>query len=306
MTVRIRAARPDDYDAIELIENAADQRLIERLQPDEWRPAPSGVERANEPGFLLVAEHASEPVGFVHVLEYEAIAHLEQISVLPAYGGRGYGRALIDAAKTAASARGHVRLTLRTYVDVPWNAPFYEKARFVVEAPATPFHRSLLETETRLGLERYGARVQMGVDLHPQIRKARQMTRTPLFAPAAPEALGPYSHGIAASGELVFLSGQTPVDPATGALVAGDISVQAERVFANLSTVLESGGLTLADAIKVNVFLVDMADFAAMNEVYARVFPHPFPARTTVAVAGLPLNARIEVELTAVRRDTSR
>ncbi|HEY0237927.1 MAG TPA: Rid family detoxifying hydrolase [Friedmanniella sp.] len=127
------------------------------------------------------------------------------------------------------------------------------------------------------------------------------MTRAPLDAPGAPEPVGPYSHAVAARGELVYLSGQTPIDPATGALVDGDVSGQVRRVFANLAQVLTAAGLGFADVVKVNVFLVDMRDFAAMNSVYASVFDAPYPARTTVAVAGLPLGARVEIELVAVR-----
>ena len=127
------------------------------------------------------------------------------------------------------------------------------------------------------------------------------MNRTTLDAPDAPEPVGPYSHAAVARGELVFLSGQTPIDPATGRLVDGGVVTQVRRVFANLERVLAAGGLGFDDVVKVNVFLVDMADFAAMNDVYASVFAAPHPARTTVAVAGLPLGARIEVELVAVR-----
>ena len=127
------------------------------------------------------------------------------------------------------------------------------------------------------------------------------MPRSTVFAPDAPEAVGPYSHAAFADGEVLLLSGQTPIDPATGALVPGDFAAQAQQVFANLSSVLEAAGLSFADVVKANVFLVDMADFARMNEIYATVFSAPFPARTTVAVAGLPLGARIEIELVARR-----
>ena len=123
--------------------------------------------------------------------------------------------------------------------------------------------------------------------------------RTAVNAPGA-AAVGPYSHAIDA-GEFVYLSGQTPLDPATGALVAGDIGAQAEQCFRNLFAVLAAAGLTSDDVVKVNVYLVDMADFAAMNGVYERQFSRPFPARTTIGVAALPLGARIEVELIARR-----
>jgi 2-iminobutanoate/2-iminopropanoate deaminase len=117
-------------------------------------------------------------------------------------------------------------------------------------------------------------------------------------APGAPNAVGPYSYAVRA-GDLVFLSGQTPLDPVTGKLVEGDIGAQTERVFANLEAVLKASGRTFKDVVKCNVFLVDMADFAAMNAVYATKFETPYPARTTVAVAALPVNARVEIELVA-------
>lgn len=125
------------------------------------------------------------------------------------------------------------------------------------------------------------------------------MPRTAFSAPGA-VAVGPYSHAVEA-GELVFLSGQTPLDPATGALVGGGIAAQAERCFRNLFGVLEAAGLGPDDVVKANVYLVDMADFAAMNAVYERQFSRPFPARTTIGVASLPLGARIEIELVARR-----
>ena len=127
------------------------------------------------------------------------------------------------------------------------------------------------------------------------------MTRDAVHAAGAPAAVGPYSHAVR-TGALVYLSGQTPIDPATGGLVPGDVAVQAERVFANLAAVLEAAGATFDDVVKVNVYLTDMADFAAVNAVYARTFAEPFPARTTVAVAGLPLGARVEIEAVAERR----
>jgi 2-iminobutanoate/2-iminopropanoate deaminase len=126
------------------------------------------------------------------------------------------------------------------------------------------------------------------------------MTRDAFSSPDAPLAVGPYSQAVA-SGDKVFLSGQTPIDPATGALVDADVAGQAQRCFDNLEAVLAAAGLTLDDVVKVNVYLTSMDDFAEMNAVYARRFSEPYPARTTVAVAGLPLGARIEIELVAKR-----
>ena len=124
------------------------------------------------------------------------------------------------------------------------------------------------------------------------------MPRDAIIIPNAPPSVLPYSPGIR-SGDHVFLSGATGVDPATGQLVEGDVAAQAEQVFKNLARVLAAAGLSLGDAIKCNVYLIDMGDFQAMNVVYARQFEAPYPARTTVAVAALPGGARVEIELVA-------
>jgi 2-iminobutanoate/2-iminopropanoate deaminase len=113
-------------------------------------------------------------------------------------------------------------------------------------------------------------------------------------------AVGPYSHGVRA-GKFLYLSGQTPLDPATGRLLEGDVTAQTGQCFANLFQVLKAAGMTPDNVVKVNVFLTDMNDFAAMNEVYATQFAQPFPARTTIGVASLPLGARIEIEMIARR-----
>jgi 2-iminobutanoate/2-iminopropanoate deaminase len=123
------------------------------------------------------------------------------------------------------------------------------------------------------------------------------MPRKAISAPGA-GAIGPYSHGVE-SGELIFLSGQTPLDPATGKLLEGGIEAQTEQSFKNLFAVLDAAGLTPDAVVKVNVYLTDMADFSAMNTVYARQFNPPYPARTTIGVASLPLGARVEIELIA-------
>jgi len=126
------------------------------------------------------------------------------------------------------------------------------------------------------------------------------MPRTASHAPSAPAAIGPYSHGIW-SGHELFLSGQTPIDPATGKLIDGDVAAQTHRVFDNLEGALRDAGLSLDDVVKCNVYLTDMANFAAMNAAYGARFAAPYPARTTVAVAGLPLGAQVEIELLARR-----
>lgn len=116
----------------------------------------------------------------------------------------------------------------------------------------------------------------------------------------APAAIGPYSQAVW-SGDELFCSGQTPIDPATGTLIDGDVTAQTHRVFDNLAAVLAGAGLSLDHVVKCNVYLTTMQDFAAMNAAYAARFTAPFPARTTVAVAGLPLGARVEIECLARR-----
>ena len=126
------------------------------------------------------------------------------------------------------------------------------------------------------------------------------MPRSTFSDPNAPKPVGPYSHGARGTDGSVFLSGQTPIDPTTGRLIDGDVAAQTAQVFANLASVLTTADLSLDDVVKVNVYLVDMDDFEAMNTVYSKVFAAPYPARTTVAVAGLPLGARVEIELVAM------
>lgn len=113
-------------------------------------------------------------------------------------------------------------------------------------------------------------------------------------------AVGPYSHAVE-SGGFLYLSGQTPIDSNTGMLVTGDITAQTEQCFKNLTNVLTSAGMTDDDVIKVKVFLTDMKNFHAMNEVYEKQFSKPFPARTTIGVKELPIGAQVEIEMIAKR-----
>jgi 2-iminobutanoate/2-iminopropanoate deaminase len=132
-----------------------------------------------------------------------------------------------------------------------------------------------------------------------KFKRRAKMARKAIKSPDA-AAVGPYSHGIDADG-LVFLSGQTPVDPKTGKLAQGDIKAQTEQSFKNLFSVLQAAGLSADNVQKVTVFLVDMNDFSAMNEAYKNQFTEPYPARTTIGVAALPLGARVEIEAIAKR-----
>ncbi|MCM3487567.1 Rid family detoxifying hydrolase, partial [Kocuria rosea] len=118
------------------------------------------------------------------------------------------------------------------------------------------------------------------------------MTRETVDAPGAPAAVGPYSHAVR-DGDRLYLSGQAPFHPQTGQVVEGGIEAQARQVFANLAAVLEAAGSSFDDVLKVNVYLTDLADFQVVNAIYAEAFTEPFPARTTIGVAGLPLGAAV-------------
>lgn len=117
--------------------------------------------------------------------------------------------------------------------------------------------------------------------------------------PAAPAAIGPYSQAIRA-GDTVWLSGQIPLDPVTGQLVEGGFAAQAERMFENLKAVAEAAGGSLADVVKVNLYLTDLADFGTVNELMARYFAQPYPARAAVGVTSLPRGALVEAEAVMV------
>ena len=115
----------------------------------------------------------------------------------------------------------------------------------------------------------------------------------------APKAIGPYSQAVR-MGNLLFCSGQIPLDPATGQLVSGDIAAQTRQIFANLGAILAEAGASFDRVARTTVYLADMNDFAAMNDVYATFFSAPAPARSTIQAAGLPRNARVEIDVIAV------
>ncbi len=124
------------------------------------------------------------------------------------------------------------------------------------------------------------------------------MPKQSIHAPNAPAAVGPYSHAVRV-GDLLYTSGQIPLDPASGALIEGDIQAQTWQVFRNLEAVLAAAGADFSHVVKATVFLRDMNDFAAVNEIYAKFFEQPYPARSAVQVARLPKDAGVEIELTA-------
>lgn len=120
-----------------------------------------------------------------------------------------------------------------------------------------------------------------------------------ISSPNAPAAIGPYSSALRA-GNLLFVSGQVAFDPATGEMIAGDIAAQARRVLDNVGALLAAAGVSFADVVRTTVFLADMNDFAAVNDVYREFFSAPYPARSTVQVARLPRDARIEIDAIAM------
>ena len=122
--------------------------------------------------------------------------------------------------------------------------------------------------------------------------------RQAVSSPSAPKAIGPYSQAIRA-GSLLFVSGQIPLDPETGAMVEGDIAAQTHRVFKNLQAILDAAGASLDHVVRTTVYLADMNDFAVVNEVYGTYFSSPAPARATVQAARLPKDARVEIDVIA-------
>jgi 2-iminobutanoate/2-iminopropanoate deaminase len=124
------------------------------------------------------------------------------------------------------------------------------------------------------------------------------MSKTAIVPKTLAPPVGPFSQGIRING-LLFLSGQVGLEPATGKLVPGGIRAETEQVLRNLAAVLEAAGKTFADVVRAGVYLTDIGDFSAMNAVYEKQFTQPYPARTTIAVAALPLGARVEIDLVA-------
>ena len=123
-------------------------------------------------------------------------------------------------------------------------------------------------------------------------------TKSVIKPAQSPAAVGPYNHAVRV-GDLLFCAGQIPIEPATGNLIAGDIRAQTERALENVKAILDDQKLTFANVVKSTVFLTDLANFAGMNEVYAKYFTENFPARSTVQVAGLPKGASVEIEVVA-------
>ena len=123
-------------------------------------------------------------------------------------------------------------------------------------------------------------------------------TKTIIKPAKSPAAVGPYNHAVRV-GDLLFCAGQIPIEPATGNLIAGDIKAQTERVLENVKAILDDQNLTFANIVKSTVFLTDLANFAGMNEIYAKYFTGEFPARSTIQVAALPKGANVEIEVIA-------
>lgn len=124
------------------------------------------------------------------------------------------------------------------------------------------------------------------------------MPRTIIHSDRAPKAIGPYSQAVR-FGDTLYLSGQTPIDPAAGKLVDGDIAAQARQVFENLAAVLAAAGASFDNVVRVGIYLTDLGNFAAVNDVMKQYFREPFPARSTIGVAALPLGAQVEIDMIA-------
>jgi reactive intermediate/imine deaminase len=125
------------------------------------------------------------------------------------------------------------------------------------------------------------------------------MSRTIIHSDRAPQAIGPYSQAVRV-GDTIYFSGQTPIDPATGALVAGDVAAQARRVFENLKAVATAAGIGFDRVVRVGIYMTDLSHFAAVNAVMAEYFNQPYPARSTIEVKGLPKAAQVEIDMIAV------
>jgi len=162
----VRQATADDLELLEAIENEADALFATVFSIVGWRPTPFYTKPSQQSGFILVASDnpGSNPIGFAYVLEVLGSGHLEQLSVRPSAAHRGHGCALVEAVKSESRLRGCKRVTLRTFADVPWNAPFYLSCGFIERDPDSDFLRDLFVAEQQRGLG-YGRRVQMNFDL---------------------------------------------------------------------------------------------------------------------------------------------
>ena len=166
----VRQATADDLELLEAIENESDAMFATVFSIVSWRPAPSYPKPSQQSGFILVASEnpGSDPIGFAHVLKAPGSNHLEQLSVKPSATHRGHGRALVEAVKSESRLRGCKRITLRTFADVPWNAPFYLSCGFIEGDPDSDFLRDLSAAEQQRGLG-YGRRIQMNFDLTDEL-----------------------------------------------------------------------------------------------------------------------------------------
>lgn len=162
--MEIRKATRADLDALEAIEDAADSLYVEYFGATEWHEPTAGRQRAAAPGFVLVAGPAEEgepPYGFAHVLEWDGCSHLDQLSVRPEWQRQGIGTALIQAAARETAGNGYREMTLMTFREVPWNAPFYSRLGFTSIQPRCAFEDAAVKLEYGLGLHRYGTRTLM-------------------------------------------------------------------------------------------------------------------------------------------------
>lgn len=233
----VRPVAPGDPALADLaaIEDAAGPMFAEVMDTSRWTGAPSGEQRLQRPGFVLVA--GDPPVGFAHVLDLDGQAHLDQLSVHPDHMRRGTGRGLVTAAKAEAARRGHAAMTLCTFADIPWNAPFYRQLGFreVDESDAPGSVRAIRAQERSAGLDAGGRRVVMRVHLATSPVKPRPAVSViPLRdGPDGVEVFVQHRHGTMdfAAGAVVFPGGRCdPGDVAAGARIPLRPEVEAEHV----------------------------------------------------------------------------
>ena len=176
-TYAIREARPADLPLLAEIESEADELFTSVFGDVDWDPPTEGERRAAEPGYLLVA--GDPPVGFAHVLALDEAAHLEQLAVDPEHMGRGIGTALLEAACARAHEAGYATLSLSTFADVPWNAPFYAARGFIEVGEPPPYLQRVRAHERAMGLDRHGPRVLMSRALGPASAPLASLAKGP-------------------------------------------------------------------------------------------------------------------------------
>ena len=252
-----------------------------------------GIVRCNAPSIHCFGTepYIRHGVAGEEILEAEGLpAHAR---VCSRHTGAGITRADVERQGLPLPPRDYLPETVEEKI-ICYADKFFSKARPGVEKTFGQACRSM----AKFGGETLGRFISLAEELGQDTQQTHDMKT--ISTDKAPKAVGPYSQA-ADMGAVVFCSGQLPIDPATGKFAEGGIREQTRQSLSNARSVLEAAGLGLANVVKTTVYLADMADFAAMNEVYAQFFSEPFPARSAVAVKALPMGAMVEVECIAAR-----